>query len=268
MRQFYHILTFLLLALICNAQTYYVDVIPDSCVCVTSTPTTSNTLTTDWDLDHDGTNDFKISVISYMSDCMHGYDNTSIIAYGNNKIAGDSLPNNAYMLNAGTAIHSQPSWISSANLESFSEFSGWYGYWKDSMFPDTKYIAIKFYSGTTLYYGWMRFTVAAGCAIAQVTVLDYAYDTCPSDCFTSIAEIPKHTGLLYPNPSTGAFELQLDNSTENTELIITDILGKTAFQQKLNPGTTSILADLNKGIYNCAVLHNGMILTTSKLIIQ
>jgi len=187
MKKTFYIIAFITMTFLCNAQTSYVYVNPDSCVCVTSTYNTADTLITNWDLDKDGTNDFQIVVESYMSDCMHGFELTSLNALGNNKIAGDSLCTNscnyAFMLNAGDTISKQPSWLSSSTLEYFNEFSGWYGHWKDSLFPNTiKFAGIKFYSGATLYYGWLRLNVVATCELARVLVIDYAYSTSPDSC--------------------------------------------------------------------------------------
>ena len=194
MKKIFCISFFITATSFCNAQTYFVDVIPDSCVCVTATDTTSNSLTTYWDLDSDGTNDFSISVGSYFPDCMHGNEIASMTALGNNRIAGDSLCTNcntAFMLNSGDTINTQSFWVCSSRLEYYNELSGWYGYWHDSLYPfidSLKYVGIKFYSGTTLYYGWMQLDVVVICGLAKVLVTQYGYSSSPNNCLASINE--------------------------------------------------------------------------------
>jgi len=102
------LLAFLFLAFCLNtkAQLVYVDVNPDSCTCVTSTsPTSSDSAVTYWDLDHDGIYDFKTEAGTYMSDCMHGSEVATLIPLANNQTAYSS--GGILRLNSGDTINNQ-----------------------------------------------------------------------------------------------------------------------------------------------------------------
>jgi hypothetical protein len=262
------LLSFICFSKITNAQTYYVDVKPDSCVCVTSTPTTSNNLSSYWDLDHDGTNDFIIYVESYMSDCMHGTEKTKLIPLGNNKIAGEDTW--VFMLNEGDTINKQPSWLNTSSFfVYFNEFNGYSGYW-DSLFPDTfKFAGIKFYSGTNLYYGWLKLNVVAECRLAKVLVMEYAYSEFPDFYISSVNDINKCNSLvIYPNPNNGIFKINSKSALSSIEIY--NLTGKLLYSDYNLKRQTSFeinLPKLQKGIY-FARIQDGKEIMTEKIIIE
>lgn len=271
MKGLFYIVAFFLLALFGKAQVFYIDVSPDSCVCAYSGPTTSSTIITTWDLDNNGVNDFVLESISYKSDCMHGQEATYLTALGNNKVAGDIITGNAFMLNAGDTINKQPSWLSFSILEYYSEFSGWSGYWKDPLYPNSyRYAGIKFYAGATLYYGWLRMNVLAACSQAKILVKEYAYGLCLNNCLTSVKEIKLDASILiFPNPNNGSFNLKIDTEIENGEIVLFNSLGQKVHEQKISQGENQINTNgLSKGLYNYVLLQNKQRSTSGKLIIE
>src|ERR1700748_2232933 len=145
-----------------KAQIVYVDVNPDSCTCITaSSPTSSDSAITYWDLDHDNVYDFKIKTGTYMPDCMHGNEFATLTPLANNQVAYGSV--GILILNSGDTINNQLMGTVS-KLEYFSEFSGWSGFWNNS-YPN-RFAGIKFYSGSNLYYGWIKLSVFTTCGQA------------------------------------------------------------------------------------------------------
>lgn len=237
-------------------QITFVDVVPDSCVCVTAVPSVSNALTSYWDLDNDAVNDFSIESSSNYSNCNLGFETTALNALGSNSVAGDAPTagnNSAFMLNAGDAINTQPSWVSQTWLRLFSHFTGFYGtYW--AMVPGTyKYAGIKFYSGTTLYYGWIRLNVEVSCGVAKVIVTEYAYSTSSIQAglgsTTSVKEYNKDNEFeVFPNPNNGSFNIKFKDNHFIKSLSINNVMGQ---EVKLveTPSSEWNITGLSKGVY-------------------
>jgi hypothetical protein len=74
---------------------------------------------------------------------------------------------------------------------------------------------------------------------------------------------------IYPNPSTGIFNLTLDKTIQKGTLIITNILGEQVYNESFYAAdkTTVNLSHLSNGIYLLQI-SDGKLLQTQKLIIQ
>jgi len=260
------------------SQMSFVDLNPDSCVCVTSANNSYDTLITHWDLDNNGTNDFVIKCIAWYSDAIHNNEFTYIIPLNNNKVAGDSLCQycqKAFQLNAGDSINGQLSWLSTSPLlVKFLTLQGWQGYWHNP--PITfDYVGIKFYSNSILYYGWIKLNADAYNGSAKVIVAEYAYSTSPliagEGSITNLNEL-KSTNLLYsiyPNPSTGRFNLDCPNEMLEGELYIYNSIGEHIYQQKIGKGQNIIsLKNLSNGLYSCVIFHENVQISAQKIIIE
>ena len=249
-----------------RAQLVYVDVNPDSCVCASAVAYSNDSLSTSWDLDHDGTYDFKInSDVNNTGDCMHGNDNTFLIALGSNQIVGNST--GILMLNSADTISSYSTWGTSTILENFSEFFGWTGYWKDSLNNGTGFAGVRFLSGTTLYYGWIHLAVTTGCSFANALVKDYAYSTSAITMGVKNIYTPSSTFQIYPNPASSSIELSLAGNSQNTSITVSDMLGNTVGQAVLyNSSTVINVADFTEGVYTLSI-SNAMGVVTKRLVI-
>ncbi|MBL7920424.1 MAG: carboxylesterase family protein [Bacteroidia bacterium] len=75
--------------------------------------------------------------------------------------------------------------------------------------------------------------------------------------------------VIYPNPNSGSFNLVLEKELKNGEVRIYNTLGQKVHEQYLIFGKNKINTNnLFKGIYNCVLMENNKLLSTSKLIIE
>ncbi len=238
------LLFFALLPCLAYSQVYYVDVNPDSCVCVTAWASKS----TAWDLDKDGTNDFNIDV--YSNGNSGGNNEASIAALQNNSVAGDSQ--GAFALSPGDTLNTQTSWRSGIVRIEYCGFTGYQGHWQA---VTNKYLGVRFYSGSILYYAWISVHVGVGQAATSVLVKNYAYSTCSTDCLTQIQEAKvDNPVLVYPNPSNGIFKIESGSESKGV-IQVTNILGETVIQSTFDNKQASIdISNYPKGIYFLKVL--------------
>ncbi|HXD91579.1 MAG TPA: T9SS type A sorting domain-containing protein [Bacteroidia bacterium] len=255
------LLVFLFLAFCLNtkAQLVYVDVNPDSCTCVQG----DASLSTNWDLDKDGTTDFTFDVSSMNAN--GGTNTTGITAATNNFVASYG---NVLQLNVGDTINNQTWYAGSFLIESVA-MNGMSGYWQ--LVPDG-FIGVKFYSGTTLYYGWIQISIGVSQGDARVLVKDYAYSTSLITANEgSTASIQKNkaqqTVSIYPNPAQNNFTIQ--TSSNDKQLVnIFDVTGKQVLTQTIN-GTTSIDAsNLSAGVYNISISGNQSVINKKLVIVK
>lgn len=239
-----------------NAQVFYVDVNPDSCVCVSAT----NSLTTVWDLDNDGTADFKIEVSSMANS--GGFNAAGIAMLGNNSVAGDNI--GAFAINAGDTLNHQPNWRTGTVLIERSANTGYNGHWQGNV---DKYLAVQFYSGANLYYGWINVHVFVGTAVAQVALKDYAYSKCQSDCFVKIQKMISNDQMqVYPNPANSNLTIETNSGSKQTVQLY-DVIGRMVLTQTVSGKATIDVRGLPGGIYN-AVILSGDGLSAKRLVIE
>lgn len=70
---------------------------------------------------------------------------------------------------------------------------------------------------------------------------------------------------IFPNPSEGEITFEIDNNTQITDILITDVNGKTLLNQ---PYTQSINTDLVSGIYFVHLINHKSHIATQKVIIK
>ena len=71
---------------------------------------------------------------------------------------------------------------------------------------------------------------------------------------------------IYPNPSNGIINIELDENTDQL-IQINDILGKSIYRNNINGNSSLNLEQLNKGIY-FVTISNKENSNTTKLIIE
>lgn len=75
---------------------------------------------------------------------------------------------------------------------------------------------------------------------------------------------------IYPNPANNDVKIFIDGLLENSEMIITDILGRVIKKQKINSTQKELdinVIDLKKGVYNL-IIYNGNTKITKRLIVN
>lgn len=93
----------------------------------------------------------------------------------------------------------------------------------------------------------------------------YKYDV----NYVGIDNISKSNSSVYPNPAINYFTISVNNSLIGTQLILTNLLGKTIFNQKINSQKqTFSTRNLNSGIYFYSIVNNNKIVETKKIIIK
>ena len=90
---------------------------------------------------------------------------------------------------------------------------------------------------------------------------------CQSSQFNSIDNIEKIEFEMYPNPTSGSFNINW-SSKAPIDVVINDMTGRTVFREfNLSGGETLITVDLPSGIYTVNVISDDGILT-EKLIVE
>ena len=257
-------LCILLLLIFCihtNAQVTYVDVNPDSCVCVGGWASDSSA----WDLDNNGVADFKIYVSSNSSS--GGNNSATIGALLNNGVVDNGY--GALQLNAGDTINSHTNWVSGNNLIEYCGFIGYSGNWQGA---NDNYLGIRFYAGATLYYGWIHVYVVVGTAEAVVAIKEYAYSTslitAGEGTPTGIQEIISSNKLsIYPNPNNGSFVIEPKAATKQTVMVY-DVTGKMVLSQTINGKTSIDASSLNEGVYNISIISSKGVINKRFVIVK
>jgi hypothetical protein len=84
----------------------------------------------------------------------------------------------------------------------------------------------------------------------------------------SIAETPKEPFKIFPNPSEGIFTLELNETFEQADVIVVDVLGKIVFSEKKLEASTQIdLSDYPAGMYFIKLVKDN-VFKTEKIIKQ
>jgi len=233
------------------AQIVYVDVNPNYYTYVNCGIGGNDSST--WDLDGNGTNDFKIYAFSTGGNGGTGYGH--IVGLVNNSIAVNGV--GALSLNAGDTVNNQVSWASGSTvlIEQCSSM-GYAGNW---LLNHDNYLGIKFYAGSTLYYGWMHINTEASNCDADVVIKEYAYGTAlvtaSEGSTASIQEIKKQQAFsVYPNPAKDVLNIEFEMVNEKTDVTITDMLGNFIYYSTFTTQHNTInIADLSEGVYNISI---------------
>ncbi|MEO8760988.1 MAG: T9SS type A sorting domain-containing protein, partial [Bacteroidia bacterium] len=71
---------------------------------------------------------------------------------------------------------------------------------------------------------------------------------------------------IYPNPSSGTFNLQISEN-ENTSIEVYNAIGQKVLTQKLQSNVTELnLVDFNSGIYNVRIIKDNELVYQTKMI--
>jgi hypothetical protein len=74
---------------------------------------------------------------------------------------------------------------------------------------------------------------------------------------------------IYPNPTAGNFNLDIDKEITNAEIELKNILGQTVHQQTVKQGSNFIKTEtLAKGVYNYSVFSNKEVVSVGKIVIE
>ncbi len=279
-----------------KAQIVYTDLIPDVWYsCTFNSPCTGNY---SLDLNNDGINDFVLSPRKKFVGCgachsliyvMADGDSVVISSTSNSWIADQA---GGYALN--TLIDSSLGWTnaihtlatkradcvacssSPGNYLVQSPISGpWVNIWG-------KYLGLKIQMGTDFYYGWIKLGVAIGSNTVSITIMEYAYNSSPSQpilagqkIVTGITENYSASSItLYPNPAKDHLTIDLGSINKKVEVTIADITGKVIYktsvfapdsyrEQKIEVSTK----DFTAGVYLLQI-QTADFIGTEKLVIQ
>ncbi len=231
-----------------SASIIYTDVNPDSVAFGNSTIT--------WDMDNDGTKDFRITTaasgnigFSIMQAGQLGTTN-SVLVNGSN--AALALNLNDAISASSTVWHLMTSNNPQMTLVNGSTVTGtWAG-------ATDKYLGLKFVKASNTYYGWARLTVSG--SSLNVVLKDFAYESTPNQQILAGATT---TGFdknvqdvlevkTYPNPSSSLIKFSFKAQNGNMQLILSDMLGRKVKEISIKAGVSAAelsVAELPEGIY-------------------
>jgi ELWxxDGT repeat protein len=90
-------------------------------------------------------------------------------------------------------------------------------------------------------------------------------DTTSATGITSITENKYHVSI-YPNPGSGVFNLQI-NESDNTSIEIYNVIGEKVLVYRLQNSLSEFdLSNFNSGVYNIRVIKNNALVYRTKLI--
>lgn len=111
----------------------------------------------------------------------------------------------------------------------------------------------------TNYTVWS--TNANGCGSASIT-------QSVSICNGIIEQTRSSNVLIYPNPSTGIFKIQMSNKIDNGEVNIYNSIGQLILNEKIKENQEIDLSKFSKGYYIFVIRSEGKQIHSEKIIIQ
>jgi len=118
------------------------------------------------------------------------------------------------------------------------------------------------------------------CIRVEVTGIDcpysghggYAYfdAQCAATVVNSIHSLGNKANFnLYPNPTSGNFNVDISSALNNGEIELRNVLGQIVYKQQVKQGNNQInTQNLAKGIYTYSVLQDKELVNTGKLVIE
>lgn len=222
------------------------------------------------DFNNDGTYEFDISTGSgpgtYLTYYNYGADN-NVHALGNLIDGGWEVPNCVAL---GYTIGSSGNWQGQGDCSIDANGGGN----ASITFNQDEFLAVRFnLGGTSIYYGWIRFSMTAAGAI---TYKDYAYNATPGVTInagqTSALNITSFDDStivkIYPNPSNGIFIIESENLINATVKIV-DALGRIIFNTS-NTFSTNMdinMSSIGSGNYYL-IIDNGNSKTVKTIVIK
>lgn len=84
-----------------------------------------------------------------------------------------------------------------------------------------------------------------------------------------IEEEQNLTVSLYPNPATSIVNIELNETVNNVNFNLYNVLGDRVMDRKLNAGNNSVnVSNLPNGVYFYSILKDGVIAETKKLVVR
>lgn len=189
----------------------------------------------------------------YTVDVFDGYNNFS------SNITVNATPTPAFSIVGGPLIFACP--LDTVTLEPSQLFPGASYYWSNGSTSPNLNVATTGigFSSKTVY---LKITNADKCEFSDTVTVIFDFAAC-----FGIEEYPTYpTVKVYPNPSSGIFNIELEESTGFSELQILNPLGSVVFEKAPGKLTTTgkslIVADLSrfpKGVYLLRAIHNQFI---------
>lgn len=142
-------------------------------------------------------------------------------------------------------------------------------YWWDygNGVTSTNAVATIYYDEPGEYLVKLALTDSSG-AIDTLTKT-YIKDNCDNSRKQKLENsILANDVIIYPNPNAGSFAIELENTSKNSLIVISDLVGKVIFSKTIIDNTLQIdISNQPKGIYLVKVI-NGNNVTTQKIVYQ
>jgi len=89
-------------------------------------------------------------------------------------------------------------------------------------------------------------------------------------CTVGVSELEKNVFVkLYPNPSHGAFNLQIDADITNGKLILYNAMGLNLGEHEVQKGANIIVTtELSQGMYHYTLLEKNGLVHAGKIILE
>jgi hypothetical protein len=286
------ILVLFLYGLTGTAQISYTDVTDTT---ISRSTNQSGTLSYSFDINNDAANDFTLAVRSTVVTpvgCPNIFPatQTNLLATvspmpATSNQVGDSASSAAHVNYSSLIDSNSYAWVTT-NLNNLYNSSYTYpsctwsgiitGNWT---YNDTAYVALKFKSGPSVYFGWVRIYIGIANLGANdyqisLTVLDYAYNSSAGDPINAgdnglPVNVESHeTDLLsfFPNPVKDRLSV-VNPLTQKIIFRIYDSNGRLVHDCYLNGGENSLdVAYLAHGIYHYSFISGEKVLSSGKFV--
>jgi len=236
---------------ICESQIKYIDIDPDT---VLVGPPFGTHIEYFMDINDDSIQDYSFMLhwcntngVNAKAKSITSYD-SSMYSYPAD--IGDTIPDSL-----------NQSWMSETDLITchypLISFGLWYGDYGEKYFP------IKLKIDSEVHYGWIR----ASKTPENLTIKDYAYNLVPNEPIIAGDTLPIPYNInysfqsnlrIYPNPSTGIFNIYTSMSGQTT-LIVNNAFGNMVLYEQFENNNPCIdMTGFNQGIYLVYILNNNL----------
>lgn len=137
----------------------------------------------------------------------------------------------------------------------------------------TGYIGFRYYRKGNPCYGWFKIIVSPNGS--SYTLTNYAYNTEPNGTIYTPSSLSsdgfdnENSFSIYPNPFNSSFNIELNNQSSATTVIVSTLLGQEVFNTTFKNVTSEITIDLNSfsnGVYLVKVIDDNGTMKTKKVI--
>lgn len=272
------ILTILFINLVYNINAQVITIIDSNLV--PNGPHTQNNEQNELELDFnsDGTVDFVIQTSSTPNSfgiVVGSHNNNEIVRPGYNDVTVfDSLD----VIGPTT-----PGWYNTTgNLDPWGAFEGarlasiyWGVNPGTGNFKNTtnKYMGVRFFSGGDTYYGYIKVSINITHP-GYVQIHEIGYNSNPNTEVTiqssplNIEEKELHNVNIYPNPSNGIFNIDIEDQSENYKIQVLSYEGKIVQEFNTNEFTVLDLSKKVVGIYFVKIISEDGVSSLRKIILE